>query len=51
MNIFNYFLSLSEEINRINSVINEADNLKDKYNPFRQKKPVTYVWIENEHMK
>ena len=48
MNIFNYFLSLSNEINRINSIINEAENKQDMYNPFWQQKPVTYVWIEKD---
>ena len=48
MNIRNYFLSLSDEINKINSIINQTVSDKDKYNPFLIHKYGTYVWIEKD---
>ncbi len=48
MKIFNYFLSITDEINKLNSFINETENCKDLYNPFIDTIPKTYVWIEKE---
>lgn len=49
MKIYNYFLSLSKEINKINDFITESQNYNDKYNPFNITKPMTIVWVEKEH--
>ncbi len=48
MNILNYFFKIKTEINNIDSFISSPEHDIDKYNPFFNLHPKTYVWIENE---
>ena len=48
MNILNYFLKIKTEIDSIDYFISSVQHDSDKYNPFFNLSPKTYIWVEKE---